>query len=175
MQLPANLSWIERLADGHTGTLRTLAVMAWLVRKDFASPSVRSSINNLISKRQPCQSPVAALFLFARDEIRYVNDPDDLELIRDFKHTTESRKGDCDDKVIWLATALMSIGCSVRFVIQSYAGRTWDHVYLEFYDWSKWKWIALDPTADGHGGSVVANIGWRQPLPTAGREMIYPV
>lgn len=174
MNFLPNLSWIEPLADGHMGTLRTLEVMRWLVRKDSRISPVRAFIHNLI-ERQPNLSAVAALFLFARDRIRYVPDPYNLEKVSDFEHTTESRQGDCDDKAVWLATALLSLGISVRFVVQSYAGRTWDHVYMEFYDWSAWRWVALDPTADGHDGSVVANVGWQQLLPAQGREMIYPI
>lgn len=167
-----NLSWIEPLADGHAGTLRTLDVMRWLVRKDSQLLSVRAIIQKLT--QQSGLPPVAALFLFARDEIRYVADPPNCEKVSDFAHTTASRKGDCDDKGVWLATALLCLGVPVRFVVQSYDGNSWDHVYLEFYDWSAWRWTALDPTADGHTG-VVAEIGWRQPLPPNGREMIYEV
>ena len=173
MQPVSNLSWIEPLADGHAGTLRTLQVMRWLVRKDFELLPVTAEIHHLL-QRQPTTSPVVALFAFARDQIRYVPDPPDCEKVSDFEHTTASREGDCDDKVVWLATALLCLGVPVRFVVQSYAGDTWDHVYLEFYDWAKWRWVALDPTADGHTG-IVAEIGWRQPLPATGREMVYEV
>lgn len=165
--------WREWLADGHAGTLRTLEVMRWLVRKDSHSPTVRQATALLI-EQQPQISPVAALFLFARDQIRYVNDPPGWEKVSDFDHTMQSREGDCDDKVVWLATALLSLDIPVRFVVQSYDGGDWDHVYLEFYDWSTLQWVPLDPTADGHTG-IIADIGWRQPLPRKGREMTYEV
>ena len=172
MRYNPNLAWLEPLADGHAGTLRTLEVMRWLVRKDCQLPFVKFFIQKLT--QQSDLPPVAALFVFARDQIRYVPDPPDCEKVSDFAHTTASKKGDCDDKVTWLATALLCLGVPVRFVVQSYAGDTWDHVYLEFYDWQSWRWSALDPTADGHTG-IVAEIGWRQPLPQQGREMIYEV
>lgn len=168
-----NFTWQEPLADGHAGTLRTLAVMRWLVRTYSELRPVNAKIQQL-TERQPDSPPVVALFLFARDEIRYVPDPPNLEKVSSFLHTTASGEGDCDDKVVWLATALVALGIPVRFVVQSYDGGTWDHVYLEFYDWSAWRWTALDPTADGHTG-VVADIGWRQPLPRGGREMVYEV
>lgn len=173
MQFAKYPIWIEPLADGHAGTLRTLEVMRWLVRKDSRNPFVRTKTTNFI-EQQSSHSPVAALFLFARDKIRYVPDPPNLEKVSDFEHTTASREGDCDDKVVWLGTALLSIGVPVRFVVQSYDGGSWDHVYLEFYDWQAWGWTALDPTADGHTG-LVADVGWRQPLPQRGREMVYEV
>ena len=173
MQSVSKLSWIEPLADGHAGTLRTLEVMRWLCRKDSKLFSVNAKIQTLL-EQQPGINPVVALFLFARDAVRYVPDPPDCEKVGDFEHTTASREGDCDDKVVWLATALLCLGLSVRFVVQSYNGDNWDHVYLEFYDLAAWRWTALDPTADGHTG-IVANVGWRQPLSATGREMVYEV
>ena len=173
MQFAKHPTWIEPLADGHAGTLRTLEVMRWLARKDSRSASVRKETTRLREQR-PDLDPVVALFLFARDQIRYVPDPPNLEKVSDFEHTTASREGDCDDKVVWLATALLTIGVPVRFVVQSYDGGTWDHVYLEYGGWQAWGWTPLDPTADGHTG-LVADVGWRQPLPPRGREMTYEV
>jgi len=163
MRYNPNLSWCEPLADGHAGTLRTLAVMRDLVRIGSQLPSILPTVRAIHTQATPRQ-PVESLFLFARDGIRYVPDPANLEKVSDFDHTTASREGDCDDKVVWLATALLCLGVPVRFVVQSYDGNSWDHVYLEFYDWQAWRWTALDPTADGHTG-IVAEIGWRQPLP----------
>lgn len=168
-----NLTWREPLADGHAGTLRTLQVMRWLVRKDSSQQLTSQILQNLIPATLPGQC-VESLFLFARDGLRYVPDPANLEKVSDFFHTTASRQGDCDDKVVWLGTALLAVDVPVRFVVQSYGGGSWDHVYLEFYDWSTWRWVALDPTADGHTG-VWATVGWRQPLPASGREMVYEV
>lgn len=173
MRYDPNLWWIEPLADGHAGTLRTLEAMRWLVRKDFSRRETRQIIQQLFGAI-PSPQLVESLFLFSRDAIRYLPDPENLEKVSDFDHTTASRQGDCDDKVVWLATALLAVGVPVRFVVQSYGGGSWDHVYLEFYDWQAWRWVALDPTADGHTG-VVAEVGWRQSLPPNGREMIYEV
>ena len=173
MRYNPNLTWCEPLADGHAGTLRTLEVMRWLVRKDSSDGKTGDTLRqlNLATSRPQI---VESLFLFARDGIHYVPDPPNLEKVSDFAHTTASRQGDCDDKVVWLATALLAVGVPVRFVVQSYDGGSWDHVYLEFYDWQAWRWVALDPTADGHTG-IFANVGWRQPLPQRGREMVYEV
>lgn len=168
-----DFSWIEPLPDGHLGTLRTLQTMAWLCRKDFCSPFVRVTTLGLL-QRQSSSSAVAVLFQAARDGIRYEPDPPNLEKVSDFQHTTQSGAGDCDDKVVWLATALLSCDVPVRFVVQSYGGGTWDHVYLEFWDQANWRWTAADPTADGHSG-FVAGLGWRQSLPAGGAEMVFEV
>lgn len=172
-------SWIEPLPPGHAGTMVTLKTMAWLARKDSRSPEVREVIYLLL--RQPDLSvlpPAVALFSFARDYITYTPDPPNIEKVSDFAHLTRDRAGDCDDKVQWLATALLSFDVPVRFVVQSYDGQYqangWDHIYLEFWDWTAWRWIAADPTADGHNG-FIADLGWRQSLPPGGAEMSFEV
>jgi hypothetical protein len=171
---PRDASWIEILPDGHQGTIRTLEAMRFLCRKDYKSPFVEACVWGIQEfGRQRGWSDVDALFFFARDSIRYVEDPPGLEKVADFERTTQSLAGDCDDKCVWLATALLSIDVPVRFVIQSY-GRTWDHVYLEYYDWSRLGWVALDPTADGHTG-FTGRPGWRQPLASSGYEMRFDV
>lgn len=172
---PPDTSWIETLPEGHQGTWRTLEAMRYLVRKDYQTSLVRSVVTDLQAEARALGiGPVLALFLFARDGIRFVDDPPGVEKVADFKHTMDAGCGDCDDKCVWLATALMSVGISVRFVVQSVNGDEWDHVYLEFYDYRQWKWTALDPTADGHTG-VWAHIGWRQQLPAHGYEMRFHI
>lgn len=168
----------ESLPDGHQGTIRTLEFMRWLARRDYNSPVVSVCINDLL-QGSPGPAPVETLFLFARDCIKFKEDSgpngeDDIERIADFQRTTERLWGDCDDKCVWLATALLNQGVACRFRVQSYTGETWDHVYLDFWSWDRWRWVALDPTADGHSG-LIALVGWRQPIPINGEEMIFPV
>ena len=171
---PPDSSWVEVLPDGHQGTIRTLEAMRYLCRKDYLSCVIQHCVWGTITEgRQRGWSDVDALFFFARDRIRYVEEPPGVEKVADFERTTQSLSGVCDDKAVWLATALLAINTPVRFVIQSY-GRTWDHVYLEFYDWGRLGWVALDPTADGHTG-FTGEPGWRQPLAPGGYEMRFDV
>lgn len=162
------------LPDGHWGTLATIQAMTGLVEKDAQDEYTRRAVEEIIKSRNG--DPVTALFLFARDNITYQDDfPAGVERIQDFRQLMASRAGDCDDKATWLATALTTIGKAVRFRIQSYASdfwaNGWDHVYVEFYDWARWQWVALDPTADGHDKTPIAAPGWRQPLPLAGLDI----
>lgn len=163
---PKQSSWIEKLDAGHQGTMRTLDVMRWLCRRDYQSDFTTAFLAGLKTPED--------LFLFARDQIAFQNDPPDVERVADFRRTTELGFGDCDDKSVWLATALLSKGYQPRFRIQSYQGQTWDHVYLDYWDWAKMRWVSLDPSADGHTG-FHAQLGWRQALPSYGSEMIYRV
>jgi len=171
---------MENLADGNAGTLHTLHVMAGLCRRDSRSHFVKTFLQSQLqlhshpSRSQPLGQSIETAFLYARDRIRFKDDPINIERVADFQRTTECGYGDCDDKVTWLGTALLSLGVSVRFRCQSYTGETWDHVYLEFYDFGPWSWIPADPTADGHTG-LIAPIGWRQTIGPIGRELIYPI
>ena len=170
---------LQDLPDGHQGTIATLQVMRWFCRRDCDSAFTTAITKRLLESRPKPTPVVETLFLFARDCITFREDTgpngeDDIERIADFERTTRLGYGDCDDKVIWLGTGLLNRGISCRFRVQSY-GETWDHVYLEFWSWPLWRWVSLDPTADGHGNSPIAEIGWRQKLPVTGREMIYPI
>jgi transglutaminase-like putative cysteine protease len=110
------------------------------------------------------------LFEFVRDRIEYRLDPLDTERVQDPVATLELGSGDCDDKVVLLAALAGSLGHLSRFVAQSSDGHTFDHVYLET-DAGR-GWVALDPTADGHGGVVRAAPGWRNPTRS---EWIYQI
>src|SRR5262245_43486643 len=94
---PFNGSWIEPLSDGHLGTMSTLEAMRYLCRKDYRSFFVRGYVNNFLRAPRHHHDYVSALFFFARDRIRYVEDPPQMEKVADFRRTTESGQGDCDD------------------------------------------------------------------------------
>lgn len=170
---PSDSSWIESLPDGHLGTVRTLQVMAWLCRRDYKDGFVSSLIREVLAG-SPDRGVPETLFLQARDGITFREDPEDVERVADFKTTTRLGYGDCDDKCVWLCTALLNQNIPCRFRVQSYGTGTWDHVYCEYWDWGTWRWTGLDPTADGHSG-VIAEVGWRQRLPKQGSEMIWQV
>ena len=166
--------WIEPLPSGHLGTLHTLETMRKLARKDYSRPRARAVVEYL----RTCGDVVEGAFRFARDCIRYFEDPPGIERVQDFENSSINQAGDCDDKAVWLATALLAANIPVRFVVQSYDGNFWengwDHVYLEYYSFDQWDWVGLDPTADGHTG-IIADIGWRQPLPQPGIEWRFEI
>lgn len=166
---------VEPLPEGIAGTVRTLEVMAELVRKDRDSAFVGNLLRLIkghVSRRGQIEF-VSACFFIARDSIRYMDDPEPFEKLADIQRIFEAGVGDCDEKVIALCTLLYAAGVPCRFVVQSYDGREFHHVYCEAS--VNGEWIALDPTADGHRGTIVANPGWRQPLPIAGYEAWFPI
>lgn len=167
---------IEPLPAGVAGTRRTLEVMAELVRKDRDSAFVRK-LRWLLHERTLGRGQIAfvcAAFFVARDWVRYMDDPDPFEKIADIQRILEAGVGDCDEKVIVICTLLHAESIPCRFRVQSYDGKEFHHVYCEA-QLEDGTWLSLDPTADGHRGVVVAEPGWRQPLPAGGFEETFPI
>lgn len=170
---------IEALPPGAAGTWRTLAWMKAAVRGEVA-PDYSGWRDEQIRRKAVAitggmpghdfDSEVRALLVFVRDHIRYRRDPINTERVQDAARTLELNSGDCDDKVVLLATLLATLGWLPRFVVQSQDGVEFDHVYLEVLDERNGAWLALDPTADGQAGLPTAEVGWRNP---AQREETY--
>lgn len=163
------------LPSGHWGSLATVETMYALAAKDARRATTQKTISDLLQGRTG-KDAVSVLFLFARDGIIYQDDyPLGYERLQDFDRIMQSRAGDCDDKATWLLTALTTIGIPARLRLQSYDQQYWengwDHVYVEYYDWDNWQWVALDPTADGHNKTPIARPGWRQRLPLSGLDI----
>ena len=169
---------IERLADGHRGTERTLAVMAAAVRGElppdhagYQDERVRRVALSILSTvpGHHHREELAALLAFVRDQIAYRLDPVDTERVQDPLVTVGLASGDCDDKCVLLAALLAAVGHLPRFVAQT-DGQQFTHVYCEAE--LDGHWIALDPTADGRGGLQLAGLDWRNP---AAGEWIYKI
>lgn len=170
---------IEKLPDGITGTRRTLDRMAEAVRgelppefRGYRHEAIRRLALDLVRglPARDHRGELTRLFEFVRDRIEYRLDPLDTERLQDPLATLELGSGDCDDKVILLAALAASLGHLSRFVAQSADGQTFDHVYLEAE--TDRGWLALDPTADGQGGTPRAAPGWRNPTR---EEWIYQI
>jgi transglutaminase-like putative cysteine protease len=165
-------TWLEPLPEGAAGTLQTLRRM-----KDLVSQHANDTITQQYAAHFAAGAAhpidyINRAFLFARDEIKYKNDPAPYEMISGFPALAANREGDCDDKVIALCTLLKARGIACNFIAQSYdrdkvEAEGFDHVYAEAWDGRQW--VGLDPTADGHNG-VTQAMGWRQVLSARGFE-----
>lgn len=169
----------EQLPDGIAGTRRTLDRMAAAVQgeigpeyRGYLHETIRAKALDLVGGVPPrdWRGEIGRLFEFVRDRITYRQDPVDAERVQDPVATLEIGSGDCDDLVVLLAALLGSLGYWSRFVAQTRDGLQFDHVYLETE--TPRGWLALDPTADGHGGVIRAAPGWRNPT---GQEWIYQI
>ncbi len=90
------------------------------------------------------QAEIAALFVFVRDDIRYVRDVNNVETVATPVKTLEYGQGDCDDKSVLLASLLESIGHPTAFVAIGYSPDTFMHVYVQTRLNSGW--VGLETT-----------------------------
>jgi len=147
-----------------------LEYIAQLAAQFSIDPRVDALANELYNK-----GGVKAIFDFVHDKVKYNKDPygfekvttPDLMIEQHFRG--EPISGDCDDKVLLLASLLMNKGFPVRIVGAHYlmgeGGRNEiNHVYLEFKDVTardprrREKWIPLDPSYSGRFGTKASSV-----------------
>jgi transglutaminase-like putative cysteine protease len=99
---------------------------------------------------------IDALHKFVRDQIRYVRDPDEHELVQTPQATLEIGQGDCDDKSTLLAALLKSIGHPARFIAVGFDGDQLSHVLVQTKVDStgddKQDWLSLETIIDKPAG-----------------------
>ena len=156
---------LVHISGGASGIDETLAHMARLSRDSRLSMKVRDTALSLIAscghKDWACQ--VRAVHAFVRDQIQYVLDPVDVELVQTAERTLELRAGDCDDKTVLLASLLRAIGHPSRYVAIGFEPGVFCHVYLETKIGDDW--IPLETTEP-------VEVGW-QPPPRLIRARLY--
>lgn len=84
------------------------------------------------------------LLAFVRDDIRYVKDIDGVETLHDPVTLLRLGAGDCDDKAILLASLLLSIGHTPRYIAVGFAPDEYSHVWVQ--DYLDDQWVDLEPT-----------------------------
>src|ERR1700747_89427 len=153
---PPTTATLYFINDGPAGIAQTLAMMSELSRAGRLSPIWREAALSLISPydQKDCVAEITALHAFVRDHIRYVNDPDELELLQTPEKTLELRAGDCDDKSILMASLLRSIGYAARYRAVGTRPGIFEHVYVETKLGTRW--IPLETTEP-------VEVGWQPP------------
>lgn len=159
----------ERTGNGLLGTNRTLRAMAALVRKSAENPALRQRALEIVSScpghKFSCE--IQALFRYCRDQIVYRRDPVEVEWLQDAERTLDVfGTGDCDDKVVCLASLLAVLGHKSRFVCIGKDSVNYSHVYLEVE--SNGRYVALDPTPEE------APAGWEARSPHRAVYEIWP-
>lgn len=81
---------------------------------------------------------VQAIQRWVQDNIRYVADPPDVELVQTPQKTLEYGAGDCDDQSVLTASLLHSVGHPVRFIAVGLKGGPLSHVLVQTQIGEKW-------------------------------------
>jgi hypothetical protein len=138
------------IAGGNVGTVQTLSHMRDLVtqgKRDFRLRTAAGKIlQNCPNKDYECFA--RAIHQFCTHQIKYVFDPNGVELIEAPYRILESGIADCDSIVVLAAAMLESIGLPARFVtIKADTSRPtqWSHVFLQAKVPNK-GWIGMDCT-----------------------------
>lgn len=113
--VPHVLADLPEGVDGVRATLACMTKFARQYKKDVVVGTLaRELVRNLPANDR--RGEIIHLHGFVRDAIRYVRDPDGVEMVQSPKRTLQIGQGDCDDKATLLSALLGSIGFPTRFV-----------------------------------------------------------
>ena len=148
---------------GVAGVTLSLQEIAKRIREGASSPKVQGwTIDQLIaagfsgrgSKAGNTRQRAAAVLNAVREATLYMPDPPNVEMVKSaeamlcLREGLCIRGGDCDDNVVLLGSALMSIGIPVRVVKQTFLAEEQEHVLIEAYDDASGSWFYLDPSTN---------------------------
>ncbi len=158
---------LEDLPRGPAGTFRTLAWMAYFVRRDVRDVRLRDFALLVVRgvRGHDHRGEIETLYEYVRDRITYRKDPCAVELVSDARRTLARGAEDCDGKSTLLCTLLGCLGHRTRFVALSYRPPFFHHVYCEVQ--TPRGWLALDPTKE------TGTAGWAEAAPLKVRYEIF--
>lgn len=146
---------VVNLPDNPTACTRmTLKLMGELIKRGKVSIPVRNLALSLYRDAGLPQKDYAgeinAATAFVRDHIRYTRDITGMETLQTPETTLQNGAGDCDDKVILLASLLESTGHPTRSVAIGFEPGQFHHVFLETLMGRNW--IPLESTENWQVG-----------------------
>lgn len=149
-----NVDFEYRISPGVEGVRETMVLMRSIVRKAKADPAVIEKARSLTGflGNKDWRGEVTALHRYVRDSIRYVMDPNGVEMLTTPMRLIEIGAGDCDDKSILLASLLESVNHPTRFVAVGLSSGTLEHVYVETKVGDAW--IPLETTEPIEAGEL---------------------
>lgn len=146
---------IYNLQGGMRGTRQTLRLMARLVCDYKTHPLIRNTARELVQglPGQDYRGEAETLLRFVQNDIRYLQDVNNVETIHAPDVVLQWRAGDCDDSATLYAALLESIGHPARFIAVGFnAPGQFEHVFVETRIGSRW--LAGETTIPG------AALGW---------------
>ena len=165
-----------------TDTVRRMDQLASGSRGEL-SPKVRLTVENVIREVEAKDrlSQMAALYDWLKAHWSYVNDPIEVELVKDPERILEEIEkhgralGDCDDASTFLVAACRTIGIPATFTRVGFDGSLGDsysHVYAVATD-QHGRQVVLDPVAGprtremlGKAKKSISGLGgWEQAAP----------
>jgi hypothetical protein len=129
---------LRSIDDGLQGNLETLRIGADFVLRDEKLADVRAFVANCIVGNvagHDYKGEIRACFEYARNRIRYRQDPVEVERVMDLWSAVAFGEGDCFIKSVALATCLACLGHRPFFIpiIQIPNDKAFNHVYVGVY------------------------------------------
>ena len=125
------------LPNGPAGTVATIKIMKRLARESIRSPQQLARNKATDIYRAAGLHPrdwfgeIRALQSWVQNNIRYVQDPTDLERVQGPEETLKRGTGDCDDQATLLGAMLESTGHPAKLVAVGVKGGPFSHVLVE--------------------------------------------
>ena len=132
--------------------------MSRMLQESTSDPTVRKLAESIIEGANTDQ--ISAIYEFVKDNYGYLPDPYDKELfIHPRKFAQDyfddiSRRGDCDDQSLLVASLLSSIGYKVRIALLNTAGVEFDHAVAQVWV-EELGWVNLDTTSKRPQGWLI--------------------
>lgn len=127
------------IPNGEAGAAATMQAMRGLVRTAVRDPAqkVRELALQIVGGADyPEQA--ARLQRWVQQNIRYIQDPPDVELVQTPQYTLQQQAGDCDDQAVLLASLLMATGHPAQFVAVGLSGQPLSHVMVQTQIGTRW-------------------------------------
>jgi len=111
----------RRLSNARIGSMQT---GAWVGTSDpkHGALEIRRLVEQICSGLQSGDyaGEILACYYWVCQNIRYMRDPQEVELVKEPIVLLRTRSGDCDDAAVLLASMLMACGNECRFVLISF-------------------------------------------------------
>lgn len=129
-------------------TATTVRAMKKLANEGKQNLDVRRKVEEICSglASGDYTSEVLAIYYWVTSNIRYVRDPDDVEMVKTADQILKTGTGDCDDLAILLAAMCMAAGNPCDFVLVGFHPGSLSHVYCAVR--TPWGRMVLDPVAN---------------------------
>lgn len=114
------------------------------IRNTAVAVTTQGFLNGSGLQQKDYEGEAQRLHKLVRDQIRYVQDTDGVELLHEPATILQVGAGDCDDKAILLASLLGSIGHRTRFVAVAFRPEEYSHVWVQ--DYLNGRWVDLETT-----------------------------
>lgn len=142
---------------GESGTDQTVAEIIRLVRLDLGSPGLIARARSILSlfgcAESASRCEAEALYSWIGRNIRFVDDPVDVETVQSPIVTLRRGAGDCDDHSGLFVALALTLGLTVRLVVVGPSRSNFVHIFPEVF--LSGSWVAADTTQPAFG------FGWR--------------